>query len=320
MSVIDQVKKKVKNKGIRIVFPEGEERRIIKAASIIAKDNIAIPILLGERDVIENIASAEKVDLSAVKIEAVKLNPKYLKELVKIRKNKGMDENKAKELLEDEMYHAVMMVQCGDADAVVAGAIHATSDTLRPALQIIKTKDEKIASSFFIILLKNMEYIFADCGMNVEPNAEELAEIAIATNDSAKKLGIEPRIAMLSFSTEGSAEHPLVLKVREATKIVKKKRKDIMIDGEVQVDAAIVPEVTKLKCPSCTLGGKCNILIFPDLNSGNIGYKLVQRFAGAAAIGPIVQGLKKPVNDLSRGCSVDEIVDVAAITAMQVEK
>ena len=246
-----------------------------------------------------------------------------------MRKEKGIDIEKAKEMMKNNIYFGTMMVYMGDADGLVAGSICSTADTLRPALQILKTApNTKLVSSFFIMNVPNCQYgeegtfLFADCGLNTNPNAEELAEIAISSCHSWKQLiGKEERVAMLSYSTLGSA--PLTdftSKVIEATKIVKEKCPDFNVEGELQLDAALVPSVASQKAPESKVAGKANILIFPDLNAGNIGYKLVQRLAGAEAYGPITQGIKKPVNDLSRGCSAEDIIGVVAITAVQAQQ
>jgi phosphate acetyltransferase len=242
-----------------------------------------------------------------------------------MRKKKGITEKQALDTMKDEVYFSTMMVQHGLADGLVSGAVHSTGDTIRPALQIIKTKPGiKVVSSAFVMIVPDCEYgcdgvfTFGDCAVNIDPTAEELAEIAICSAGTAKTLcGIEPKVAMLSFSTHGSAKHPYVDKVIRATEIIKEKAPFIDVDGDIQADAAIVESVGRTKCPDSKIAGKANVLIFPDLQSGNIGYKLVQRLGKAKAIGPFLQGIAKPVNDLSRGCSVSDIVDVTAITAVQ---
>lgn len=322
--IIYQIKKEAKNYLKRIVFPEGNDDRILQAVVQIKAEKLAIPILLGDYDKIKWRAGELHLNLEGIEI----INPifdkrldDYITEFYQMRKEKGITKEKAVEEMNKLNYFGTMMVHKGDADGLVSGAIHSTADTIRPALQIIKVKKgHKLASSFFIMCLENKTYFFSDCGFVINPNSEELSEIAISTADSAKKFGFEPKIAMLSFSTHGSAKDPLVDKVIEATKIVKEKRPDLIIDGEIQLDAAIVLDVCQKKCPNSTLQGNANVLIFPDLNSGNIGYKLVERLAGAMALGPIVQGLNKPVNDLSRGCSVKDIIDVCAITAYEAQK
>lgn len=320
MSLIDDIKDKAKSLKKTIVLPEGSDDRILMAASIVKKEGIADIIILGDMKSIHSRANELNLDFSDISI----INPKnnhysktFADVLFGLRKNKGLTINQALDLVRQPSYFATMLVHQGIADGYVSGAIHTTADTLRPALQIIKTRNkETIASSFFMMVTSdNQIYFFADCGFVKNPTDKELASIAIATADSAKSFGIIPKVAMLSFSTKGSASDPLIDKVVSATSLVKQLRSDIVIDGELQLDAAIVPDVAKKKCPLSPIQGDANILIFPDLQSGNIGYKLVERFAHTKAIGPIVQGLNKPVNDLSRGCSVEDVVDVIAITA-----
>jgi len=324
--ILDKIKKKAKLNLKKIVFPEGEEIRVIKASKKLSKEKICIPILLGNKNEIKKIAKKNKINISGIEIIDPKNSEKkekYLEIFLDKRKKKGLKLKEAKKLLnsKNNNYFGVLMVENGDADGMVSGSTCATSETLRPALQIIKTKPQiKIASSFFIMELEEKTLFFADCGFVIDPNYKELSEIAICTADSVKEFGFKPKVAMLSFSTYGSAKHELVTKVQKATKRVRKKRKEIIIDGELQLDAAIVPSISEKKCPKSVIKGKANVLIFPNLAAGNIGYKLVQRLAGAKAVGPIVQGLNKPINDLSRGCSVEDIVDVAAITAVEANK
>lgn len=323
-AILNNIKSVAKKKHSTIVFPEGEDERVIKAVEIIKREELAVPILLGKTDVIQKKADSLKVNIAGILI----INPedsKYLDQFsnkyYELRKQKGVSPEIARVQMHDNNFFGAMMVELNLAEGMVSGAIHPTADTLRPALQIIKTvKGTKTASSFFIMVLDKKILFFSDCGFVVNPTEDELCEIAISTARSAISFGITPKVAMLSFSTHGSAQHALVDKVRNATKKVQNKFPQLIIDGEIQLDAAIVPNVAKSKCPDSKLKGDANVLIFPDLNSGNIGYKLVQRLAGAKAIGPIVQGLKKPVNDLSRGCSVEDIVNVTAITALQVQE
>lgn len=314
----------------RIVLPEGEEERTIAACEDIVKNGLAHVILIGDEDIITSKAKKLNVNIEGVEI----INPEkseslssYVNEFYELRKKKGMTIDKADKIIRDPLYFGTMMVKAGDADGMVSGAIHTTGDLLRPGLQIIKTAPGvSIVSSFFIMMVPDCQYgeegmlLFSDCAVNPNPNSEELASIAIATAETAKKLcNIEPKVAMLSFSTMGSADHELVDKVRVAAELAKQMRPDLQIDGELQLDASIVEKVAKQKAPNSNVAGKANILIFPDLQAGNIGYKLVQRFAKAEAIGPVCQGFAKPINDLSRGCSSEDIVNVVAITAVQAQ-
>ncbi|KMT21472.1 phosphate acetyltransferase [Clostridium cylindrosporum] len=329
MGLIERIREKAKTEKKTIVLPEGNERRTIKAAQIIQQEGIANIILLGNEVEIKKIAEEEKADLNGIEIldylNSEKFE-KYAEEFYELRKHKGMTIEKARETLKDEIYFGTMMVKDKKADGLVSGAIHSTGDLLRPALQIIKTaKDAKIVSSFFVIEVPNCEYgedgvfFFSDCGVNTDPNAEELASIALSTAKSAIGLAaIKPKVAMLSFSTMGSAKSPSTEKVIKATEIAKETLpEDVLIDGEIQLDAAIDKNVAKIKAPNSSVAGRANILVFPNLDAGNIGYKLVQRLAKAEAIGPICQGFAAPINDLSRGCNVDDIVSAVAITAVQ---
>jgi len=316
-----------KNKKI-IILPEGCEERTIRAAVIINNEKIAVPVLIGDENNIINFSISLNVDISGIRI----INPEksdkfgcYAEKYYELRKSKGISAVDAENAIKDEVFFSTMMVNEGDADGLVSGAIHSTGDLLRPALQIIKTAPGiSIVSSSFIMELTDKTFgeegvlLFADCAVNPVPDAVQLASIAVATAKTAKALcNFEPRIAMLSFSTKGSARHELVDKVIMATEIIKSKYPDLLLDGELQLDSALIPKVAHLKAPDSPVAGKANILIFPDLQSGNIGYKLVQRLANANAIGPVSQGFAKPVNDLSRGCSVMDIVNVVAITAVQ---
>jgi len=326
MSILHNIMQRAKASKKRIVLPEWQDKRILNAAHLITKDEIAQITLIGDPDKIRRESNG--IDLEGISIidqfEPSKI-AFYAEKLYEMRKSKGLSLEKSKELLHNPVYFASMMLKFGEVDGLVAGAANCTADVWRPVLQIVKTKREtKIASSCFLMELKDKNYgengvlFFADCALNPNPNAEQLAIIAISTADTAKRLfGLTPRVAMLSFSTYGSTSHELADKVIEATYLVKRMKPDLLVDGEIQVDAAIDAAVSQKKCPDSILGGKANILIFPDLQSGNIGYKLVQRLAGAAAIGPISQGLAKPVNDLSRGCSVQDIIGVTAITALE---
>jgi len=330
MAFIEKICKMAQTDKKRIVLPEGEEERTIKASEIIKNNSLAQVILVGDVSVIKSKAAKFSVNLEGIEIVDPKTSEKtdfYANEFYELRKNKGMTIEKAKETVLDCLYFGTMMVKMGDADGLVSGAVHNTGDLLRPGMQIIKTAPGiKVVSSFFIMELPHNEYgedgllLFADSAVNPNPNSEELAAIAINTADNAKLLcGFEPKVAMLSFSTMGSAKHEFVDKVVKATQIAKAARPDLLIDGELQLDAAIVASVGKLKAPNSSVAGEANVLIFPDLQSGNIGYKLVQRFAKAKAIGPVCQGFARPINDLSRGCSVEDIVNVVAVTAVQAQ-
>ena len=314
----------------KIVLPEGSEARTVVAAQKIADEGLAMPILIGNKEEILKAGKEQGVELKGVEIIDPEVSPKlneYIEAFYELRKNKGMTMEKAEKIVKDPLYFATMMVKLDDADGMVSGAVHTTGDLLRPGLQIIKTAPGvSVVSSFFIMLVPGSSYgeqgmlLFSDCAVNPNPTAEQLASIAIATAETAKNLcKMDPKVAMLSFSTMGSADHELVDKVRVATERAKELRPDLDIDGELQLDAAIVPKVASQKAPNSNVAGKANVLVFPDLQAGNIGYKLVQRFANAEAIGPVCQGFAKPITDLSRGCSTEDIVNVVALTAVQAQ-
>lgn len=326
MNLIDTLKGKLNGEKLRIVLPESEDERILEAASIIIKEDIASIILLGD---INNYVDKYEILRNATWInpQNCELLDSYVERLYELRKEKGMTIEEARRLLTtDYMYFACMLLLDKKADGIVSGACHSSSNTLRPALQIIKGK-EKLVSSFFIMetdkenLGENGVFIFADCGLNQNPNSEELSVIAKHSIDSFIELvGSTPKVAFLSHSTYGSSNHEMVYKVKDAVALTKQFNSNYLIDGELQLDAAIIPEVAIKKCPESPLKGEANILIFPDLDSGNIGYKLVERFGNNKAYGPLTQGLKYPVNDLSRGSSVEDIVGVIVITCIQAKK
>lgn len=329
MSLIQEIKDNAKKYNKRIVLAEGEEDRTIQAADIVIAQNLASIVLLGNPDVIK--AKANQFGLKnldkAVIIDPIN-NPKkefYAEMLCEIRKSKGMQMPEALKLVEDPLYLATLLIKNKEVDGEVAGAQNATGNVLRPAFQIVKTlPGVSVVSGAFIMIFKDKQWgddgimVFADCAAHPNPNEQELAQIAVVTAKTAKAIaGLDPRVAMLSFSTKGSAKHEMVDKVVNATKIAKEMDPALKIDGELQADAAIVPSVGACKAPGSEIAGKANILVFPTLEVGNIAYKLVQRMAGAEAVGPIMQGMAAPINDLSRGCSVEDIVSLVAITACQ---
>lgn len=330
MNFIDSIKERAKRNIKTIVLPETEDVRVLKATEKILKEGFANIILVGNEEKTKKLALDNNININGVTIvDPIKSKKyeEYANKFYELRKSKGITEDQAKEMILNNVYFGMMMVKNGDADGLVSGAAHSTADTLRPALQILKTAPEtKLVSAFFLMVVPNCEYgengtfIFSDAGLNPNPTADELSEIAISSAKSFQQLvEKEAKIAMLSYSTYGSAKSELVDKVVEATKILKEKSPELKADGELQLDAAIVPEIGKSKAPSSEVAGCANTLIFPDLNAGNIGYKLVQRLAKAEAYGPLCQGIAKPVNDLSRGCSSDDIVGVVAITAVQAQ-
>jgi phosphate acetyltransferase len=330
MSLMESIKQKAKSDRKRILLPEGAEERTVQAVAKIKEESIADITLLGDAEEIYAVAKKFAVSLDGVEIvdpQKDKDFKAYVEAFYELRKHKGVTLEKAGQTMKNTLFYAAMMILKGRGDGMVAGAISTTGETLRPGLQIIKMpKGISVVSSCFVMEVPNKAYgddgmlVFGDCAVNPCPSAEQLAAIAVSSAATAKTLcGMEPHVAMLSFSTKGSAKHELVDKVTEATKLVHELAPELDADGELQADAALVEKVAQLKSPGSTVAGKANVLIFPDLQAGNIGYKLVQRLAGAQAIGPICQGFRYPINDLSRGCSVDDIVSVVAITAVQAQ-
>ena len=329
MDLLQKIKENAKKHNKRIVLPEGTEERTLQAADILLNEGIAQIILIGNPAEINK--ESERLGLNNI-TKATIIDPEnhdkideYADILVEKKKKKGLTKEDALKLTKDPLYLATLMIKNGDADGEVAGALNATGDVLRPAFQVVKTMPGiSVVSGAFIMILKDKQFgndgmmVFADCAVHPNPTASELAEIAVATARTTKAIAeMEPRVAMLSFSTMGSAKHEMVDKVREATKLAKEMAPDVMIDGEMQADAAIVEAIGSKKAPNSPVAGKANVLVFPTLEVGNIGYKLVQRMAGAEAVGPVLQGMAAPINDLSRGCSVSDIVNLVAITANQ---
>ena len=332
MHLVEQIKAKAKTNIQSVVLPESYDERMLFAAQKIVEQGLAKIIILGNPDEVQKAAAARGVSLAGVEIIEPATSPRlqsYIDKLVELRKSKGLTSEEAKSLLTapDNLYYAGMMVRLGDAGGEVAGATGTTGNVLKAAFQTVGTAPGiKTVSSFFLMVTKNPQFgengivLFADCAVNPNPDAQALAEIAVATARNCKSfLDVPARVAMLSFSTKGSACHADVDKVVQAIGIAKKIDPTILIDGELQADAALLPNVGEKKAPGSPVAGRANVLIFPDLDAGNIGYKLVERVAGAEAIGPVIQGLAKPVNDLSRGCSIDDIVNVVAITAVQAQ-
>lgn len=329
MELLDRVKQNARKHNMRIVLPEGYEERTVKAADIAIEEELARIILIGDPSEIK--AHAEKLGLKNIH-KATIVNPEshakkeqYINLMLELRKSKGLTQEEASRLIEDPLYLGVLMIKNGDADGEVSGADHATGDVLRPAFHYVKTAPGiSVVSGAFIMILPDKSFgengviIFADGAVHPNPDEKQLAEIAIASAHTARAIaGFEPRIAMLSFSTKGSAKNEMVDKIVNATRIAKEMAPDLMLDGELQADAALIEAIGKSKAPGSPIAGKANVLIFPDLNSGNIAYKLVQRLAKAEAIGPVLQGMAAPINDLSRGCSVSDIVSMIAITSNQ---
>ena len=328
--IVAKMAQKVKQNLKTIVLPETEDVRVLKAASIILKEEIANIILIGDENEIKTLCEKENIDMPFSKVKIINnltssKKEEYANLLYELRKNKGMTLENAHEVIKDKVYFATLMVKANDADGLVSGAIHSTSNTLRPALQVIKAAEGiKNVSSFFLMETPKKQFgddgvmLFSDCGLIEFPTIEQLVDITIESAQSYRLLtGEEPRVALLSYSTKGSAKNEAIDKLVEVLKILKEKNVDFDVDGEFQLDAAIIPEVAKLKAPDSKVAGKANVLIFPNLEAGNIGYKMAQRFGDALALGPVTQGLKKPVNDVSRGSSVDDIVGTIIVTCIQ---
>ncbi|MEP0861931.1 MAG: phosphate acetyltransferase [Ignavibacterium sp.] len=321
MELLNQIKEKARLKNKTIVLPESHDERVLKAAEILTKEKICKVVTLGNPDKVQSDAQKIGVDLTGVEIIDHQSHPKFdefSNIYYELRKKKGMTPEQAKETMKRDLFFAAMMLREGLVDGSVAGSFASTADVMKAGIQIVGMPEGiSIVSSFFLMIFKDRTFSFADCAVVPNPDAEQLADIAISTADNHKKLtGEEPLVAMLSFSTKGSATHELVDKVIKATELVKSKRPDLQVDGELQFDAAIIESIGKRKAPNSNVAGKANVLIFPDLNAGNIGYKIAERLGGAQAVGPMVQGLRKPFFDLSRGCSVDDIVNTTAINVL----
>lgn len=320
MELLEGLKSQIEGKNIRIVLPEGTEPRILEAAARLNKEGILVPVLVGKVSEVEKVANENNFDISGIEI----LDPANYGEFdmmvdsfVERRNGKATKED-AQKILLDENYFGTMLTYMGKVDGMVSGAVHSTGDTVRPALQIVKTKPGVSRTSGAFVMLKgDTRYIFSDCAINIELDAEGLAGVAVESAKTAKIFGIDPKIAMLSFSTKGSAKHDLATKVEEATKLAKEMAPELPIEGEIQFDAAIVPSVGQQKAPGSEVAGYSNVFVFPSLEAGNIGYKIAQRLGGFEALGPILQGLNKPITDLSRGCSAEDVYKLSIITACQ---
>lgn len=320
MELMESLKAQIEGKNVRIVLPEGKEPRILEAASRLHKESILVPVLVGSVDAIKAVAAEKNIDIEGVEI----VDPANYDEFdamvdsfVERRKGKATVEDAKKKLL-DENYFGTMLTYMGKVDGMVSGAVHSTGDTVRPALQIIKTKPGVSRTSGAFVMMKgDTRYIFGDCAINIELDAEGLAGVAVESAKTAKMFGIDPKVAMLSFSTKGSAKHDLATKVEEATKLAHELDPELELDGELQFDAAIVESVGNQKAPGSKVAGHANVFIFPSLEAGNIGYKIAQRLGGFEALGPILQGLNKPITDLSRGCNAEDVYKLSIITACQ---
>lgn len=321
MELLNQIKEKARTRNKTIILPESHDERVLKAAEILTKEKICKVITLGNPAKVNEDAKKLGVDLTGIEVVDHLIHPKFdefANIYYELRKKKGMTPEQAKETLKRDLFFAAMMLREGLVDGSVAGSFASTADVMKAGIQIVGMPEGiSIVSSFFLMIFKDRTFSFADCAVVPNPDAEQLADIAISTADNHKKLtGEEPLVAMLSYSTKGSATHELVDKVIKATDLVKTKRPDLQVDGELQFDAAIIESIGKRKAPNSNVAGKANVLIFPDLNAGNIGYKIAERLGGAQAVGPMVQGLRKPFFDLSRGCSVDDIVNTTAINVL----
>ncbi len=324
LELLNQIRTKASERKKTVVLPESHDERVLRAAEILVKENVAKVVTIGEEEKVRSDAEGYGLDLTGIRIidpAKSELLSDFSNVFFNLRKHKGITIEQARETMQRDLFFGAMMVREGHADGFVAGSVASTGDVLRAAIQCVGMPEGiSIVSSFFLMIYPEITYSFADCAVVPDPDASQLADIAISTAVNHSKLtGEEAYVAMLSFSTKGSAKHELIDKVIEATNIIKEKRPDIKVDGELQFDAAIIDAIGKKKSPGSEVAGRANVLVFPDLNAGNIGYKIAQRLGGAEAVGPVVQGLKKPLFDLSRGCSVDDIVNTSAISCLMAE-